>query len=83
MTYFVTPSGPSNPDLPTAEVNGLYNILFGRLADPTGLANAVAYLNKGNSLQSLATILMGSGEYEGAGRRAGLRDLRRPRRVVG
>ena len=64
LSYFLSPSGTSNPNLPTAEVNGLYNILFGHLPDPTGLANAVAYLNGGGSLKALTTLLMDTTEYE-------------------
>ena len=60
----VTPFGPTNPDLPTAEVNGLYQILFGHRPDPTGLTNSVTYLNNGGSLQSLSIILMDTTDYE-------------------
>ncbi len=58
------PFGTHNPDLPTAEVNGLYNIILGRAPDPSGLANSVAYLKSGGSVQTLATILLNSPEYQ-------------------
>jgi streptogramin lyase len=60
----VNPFGTHNPDLPTAEVNGLYNIILGRAPDPSGLANSVAYLRSGGSVQTLATVLLNSPEYQ-------------------
>ena len=65
LTIGPAPFGSHNPDLATAEVNGLYNILLGRAPDPGGLANAVAYLKGGGSLQTLSTILMHTNEYYG------------------
>jgi virginiamycin B lyase len=59
------PFGTDNPDVQTAEVNGLYQILFGHAPDPTGLANSVAYLKGGGSLQTLTQILEHTTEYEG------------------
>ncbi|HEY2157222.1 MAG TPA: hypothetical protein VGH33_16465, partial [Isosphaeraceae bacterium] len=58
------PFGTHNPDLPTAEVNGLYNIILGRATDAGGLANSVAYLRSGGSVQTLATLLLNSPEYQ-------------------
>lgn len=64
FTYTFNPFGTGNPDLATAEVNGLYRIFLGRAPDPTGLANSVAYLKGGGSLQTLASILLHTGEYQ-------------------
>ena len=64
FTYSFNPFGTGNPDLATAEVNGLYRIFLGRAPDPTGLANSVAYLKAGGSLKTLASILLHTGEYE-------------------
>jgi streptogramin lyase len=58
------PFGTHNPDVQTAEVNGLYRLLFNRAPDPTGLAAAVSYLKNGGSLQSLTAILERTTEYE-------------------
>ena len=64
MTYSANPFGTGNPNVSTAEVTGLYNILFNRAPDSTGLANAVAYLKGGGSLQTLASTLIHSTEYD-------------------
>ncbi len=58
------PFGASNPDLATAEVTGLYQIILGRAPDPSGLAFYTAYLKGGGSLQYLAGNILGSREYE-------------------
>jgi streptogramin lyase len=58
------PFGTHNPDVSTAEVNGLYHIILGRAPDATGGAAGVAYLKDGGSVQVLATILLDSQEYE-------------------
>jgi streptogramin lyase len=60
----VSPFGASNPDVSTAEVNGLYRLILGRAPDATGGANAVAYLKGGGSLAALASGLFHSTEYE-------------------
>jgi streptogramin lyase len=58
------PFGTNNPDVSTAEVNGLYQIILNRAPDPPGGAAAVAYLKNGGSLQQLAADLINSPEYE-------------------
>jgi hypothetical protein len=58
------PFGTHNPDVSTAEVNGLYNIILSRAPDATGGAAAIAYLKNGGSLKQLATDLINSPEYE-------------------
>lgn len=63
-TYSTNPFGVHNPDISTAEVNGLYTILFNRAADPGGLANAVSYLKGGGSLKTLTLILEDTAEYK-------------------
>jgi streptogramin lyase len=65
LTQLANPFGTHNPDVSTAEVNGLYNIILGRTPDAVGGAAAVAYLKGGGSLQTLAADLLGSAEYQG------------------
>jgi virginiamycin B lyase len=64
LTYDPTPFGTHNPDVQTAEVNGLYNLILHRAPDPTGGASAVAYLKNNGSLGQLAADLLTSAEYE-------------------
>jgi|GEM_PF-1431227 len=47
----------------TNAVHGLYQTLLGRTADPTGLANSLAYLNAGGTLDGVRAALAGSDEY--------------------
>jgi streptogramin lyase len=65
LTVSANPFGTHNPDVSTAEVNGLYNIILGRTPDAAGGAAAVAYLKGGGSLQTLTTDLLASAEYQG------------------
>lgn len=58
------PFGGTNPDVATAEVVGLYRLLFDRAPDAPGGAAAVAYLKAGGSLQTLTYFLMQSDEYQ-------------------
>jgi streptogramin lyase len=58
------PFGTKNPDVSTAEVNGLYNIILGRAPDPAGLAAWVGALKNGMPLASVAAGLFGSVEYQ-------------------
>jgi streptogramin lyase len=60
----LNPFGTSNPDVSTAEVNGLYRLILGRAPDASGGAAAVAYLKGGGSLAALASGLFHSTEYE-------------------
>jgi streptogramin lyase len=64
LTYDPSPFGTHNPDVQTAEVNGLYNLILHRAPDPTGGASAVAYLKNNGSLGQLAADLLTSAEYE-------------------
>ncbi len=57
LTYAAHPLGTANPDIQTAEVNGLYQMILGRAPDATGMANAVAYLKSGGSLTQLSADL--------------------------
>ena len=60
------PFGASNPDIPTAEVVGLYRSILGRDPDATGGANAVAAIESGDFRPAdIAAILLGSDEYAG------------------
>jgi hypothetical protein len=47
----------------TDEVEALYNQYLHRVADPTGLANSVAFLQSGGTLEQLTSMLAGSLEY--------------------
>jgi hypothetical protein len=58
------PFGTHNPDVQTAEVNGLYNLILSRVPDASGGAAAVAYLKGGGSVEALASGLLHSTEYE-------------------
>jgi streptogramin lyase len=64
LTQLANPFGTHNPDVSTAEVNGLYNIILGRTPDAAGGAAAVAYLKGGGSLRTLVVNLLGSVEYQ-------------------
>lgn len=64
LTYNPSPFGTNNPDLATAEVTGLYNLILGHAPDPTGLAAWVSALNSGTPLSTLSTTLLNSPEYE-------------------
>jgi streptogramin lyase len=65
LSFSANPFGTANPDVQTAEVNAVYWNILGRAPDPTGGANAVAYLKSGGSLVQLAGDLMTSPEYDG------------------
>jgi streptogramin lyase len=65
LTYSATLFGTGNTDVQTAEVNALYESILGRAPDPTGGANAVAYLKRGGSLGQLSGDLLTSPEYDG------------------
>jgi streptogramin lyase len=64
LTTTSNPFGTNNPDLATAEVNGLYNSILGRAPDASGGAAAVAYLRSGGAIETLAKDLLGSIEYD-------------------
>jgi streptogramin lyase len=64
ITYNLSPFGTKNPDVQTAEVNGLYELILGRAPDATGGAAAIAYLKTNGSVEQLASDLLNSAEYE-------------------
>jgi streptogramin lyase len=64
LSYNPAPFGTHNPDVQTAEVNGLYKLILGRTPDATGGASAVSYLKNGGSVGQLTNDLLTSPEYE-------------------
>ncbi len=64
LTLSANPFGANNPDVSTAEVAGLYNIILGRAPDPSGLAFYTDYLKGGGTIQAVASALLNSTEYE-------------------
>lgn len=64
LSYNAAPFGAHNPDISTAEVNGLYNTILGHAPDAAGLATAVSYLKGGGSLQFLAQVLEHTLDYD-------------------
>jgi virginiamycin B lyase len=64
LAYDPTPFGTDNPDLQTAEVTGLYNLILGRAPDPAGLATWVQALKNGSTVQAVATAFLTSPEYD-------------------
>ena len=65
LSFSTNPFGSSNPDVSTAEVNGLFQTILGRAPNAGELSGFVAYLKAGNSIQTAAAILLHTGEYEG------------------
>jgi hypothetical protein len=63
LSFDASPFGTQNPDVQTAEVNGLYNLILNRAPDAPGGVAAVAYLKGGGSVAQLAANLLGSAEY--------------------
>ena len=59
-----TPFGAHNPDIQTAEVTGLYNLILGRAPDAPSLAYWVAALKAGYPLQQFSSYLLHSAEYD-------------------
>ena len=59
----LTPFGTNNPDVSTAEVIGLYNLILGRAPDPAGQDAAVAALRGGAPLSAISSNLFHSAEY--------------------
>jgi hypothetical protein len=64
MTSSAAPFGPINPNLATAEVNGLYNTILGRNPDAAGQAVDVKALQSGTTVAQLAQSMLHSTEYE-------------------
>jgi len=64
VTFNPTPFGTHNPDVQTADVNGLYQLILGRAPDASGGPAAVSYLKNGGSLAQLAGDLLTSVEYD-------------------
>ena len=63
VTYSATPFGTHNPDVQTAEVNGLFRAIFNRTPNPAELAAVVNVLKVGTPLMAVATALMNTNEY--------------------
>ncbi len=59
------PFGANNPDIETAEVNGLYNLVLGRAPEPQGLAYQVNQLKQNVPLARVAYGFYHSPEYLG------------------
>jgi hypothetical protein len=64
MTSSAVPFGPLNPNLATAEVNGLYNTILGRNPEPAGQAAGIKALQTGTTVAQLAQSMLHSTEYE-------------------
>jgi streptogramin lyase len=64
LSYNLTPFGTANPDVQTAEVNGLYRVILGRAPDAAGGAAAVSVLKNGGALDQIVANLFGSEEYD-------------------
>lgn len=69
ISYFPLPYNPSpfgvhNPDVQTAEVTGLYNLVLGHAPDPAGLAYWVQNLKNGVPISVLSNYLLTSPEYD-------------------
>ena len=63
LTPSATQFGSHNPDVQSAEVEGVYHLVLNRPADSAGLANAVKSLNNGGTVGQLAAALLSSREY--------------------
>jgi streptogramin lyase len=64
LTLNGVPFGTHNPDISTAEVTGLYNMILGRAPDPAGLAGWVSALKSGTlKLPQVAADFLDSTEY--------------------
>ena len=64
LSYNLTPFGTANPDVQTAEVDGLYHVILGRAPDAAGGAAAVSFLKNGGALDQIVANLFGSEEYD-------------------
>ena len=64
LAFNPSPFGTKNPDVQTADVTGLYNLILGRSPDAAGGASAVAFLKNGGSVGQLAADLLTSAEYD-------------------
>jgi streptogramin lyase len=65
LTFNPTPFGTHNPDVQTAEVTGLYNLILGRAPDAPGLAVWVGALKAGTlKLPQVAADFLGTAEYQ-------------------
>ena len=59
-----SPYGVSRPDLPTAEVTGLYNLILGRTSDPSGLNGLTSALQAGVRPAAVVQGFLASPEYQ-------------------
>jgi Domain of unknown function (DUF4214)/Intracellular proteinase inhibitor len=64
LTSSAAPFGTLNPNLETAEVNGLYNTILGRNPDTAGQAAGLKALRAGTTVAQLAQGMLHSTEYE-------------------
>lgn len=64
LSYNPMPFGAHNPDVQTAEVTGLYNLVLGRGPDPAGLAYWVNNIKNGIPISTLSNYLLTSAEYD-------------------
>ena len=66
LSYFLaSPFGTSNPDVSTAEVTGLYNIVLGRAPDAAGLDGWVSLIKSGTyTFPQVASFFLHSTAYE-------------------
>jgi streptogramin lyase len=64
IAYNTAPFGSGNPDVQTAEVNGVYNLVLGHAPDSAGLAAWVQALKNGVPLSTLSNYLLTSPEYD-------------------
>ncbi len=65
LTYSLAPFGTTNPDVTTAEVTGLYNIVLGRAPDAPGLAFWTGAIKNGTvSYAQVASDFLHSTAYD-------------------
>ena len=64
LTYAAAPFGAHNPDVSTAEVNGLYRTILGRAPTAAELSTVLGFLKNGTPVPSVASALLHSAEYD-------------------
>jgi streptogramin lyase len=64
LTPSASPFGTSPPNVATAEVTAIYNTIFGRAPDASGLAYWVSAVQAGVPLSQVATDFLSSIEYQ-------------------
>lgn len=63
LSYTTNPFGAHNPDVQTAEANGLYQTILGRAPSAPELSTAVGLLKNGTPVSAVASALLQSDEY--------------------